>query len=75
MKENPLRELHAMGQSIWLDYIRRDLISRGNGVFTNMKRTVEARPCSLPHGHRQYVSVDSLQRYGFRSSFVLCGSG
>jgi len=58
MKENPLRKIRAMGQSIWLDYIRRDLISRGNGAFANMKRTVEARPCSLPHRRRQYVSVD-----------------
>ena len=29
MKENPLLTLHALGQSIWLDYIRRDLISSG----------------------------------------------
>ncbi len=29
MKESPLRKLHALGQSIWLDYIRRDLISSG----------------------------------------------
>ena len=29
MKENPLLKLHALGQSIWLDYIRRDLISSG----------------------------------------------
>lgn len=27
--ENPLRALLALGQSIWLDYIRRDLISTG----------------------------------------------
>jgi transaldolase len=27
MKDNPLRKLHALGQAIWLDYIRRDLIS------------------------------------------------
>ena len=26
---NPLRELGALGQSIWLDYIRRDLIASG----------------------------------------------
>jgi transaldolase len=26
---NPLRELKALGQSVWLDYIRRDLISGG----------------------------------------------
>ena len=26
---NPLKELEALGQSIWLDYIRRDLITTG----------------------------------------------
>ena len=30
MKKNPLKELGALGQSIWLDYIRRDLISSGD---------------------------------------------
>ncbi|MGA2090186.1 MAG: transaldolase [Endomicrobiales bacterium] len=29
MKKNPLKQLEAYGQSIWLDYIRRDLISSG----------------------------------------------
>jgi transaldolase len=29
MKNNPLKELGALGQSIWLDYIRRDLIASG----------------------------------------------
>jgi transaldolase len=29
MKGNPLQELGALGQSIWLDYIRRDLIASG----------------------------------------------
>jgi len=29
MKENPLKELGALGQSIWLDYIRRDLMTSG----------------------------------------------
>src|SRR5664280_2918615 len=29
MKENPLKKLGAFGQSIWLDYIRRDLIASG----------------------------------------------
>ena len=28
-KEQPLRKLQALGQSLWLDYIRRDLISSG----------------------------------------------
>ena len=29
MKENPLKQLAALGQSIWLDYIRRNLIVSG----------------------------------------------
>jgi transaldolase len=29
MKDNPLKEVAALGQSIWLDYIRRDLIASG----------------------------------------------
>ena len=29
VRENPLKQLEACGQSIWLDYIRRDLISSG----------------------------------------------
>jgi transaldolase len=29
MKHNPLRTLNALGQSIWLDYIRRDLVTSG----------------------------------------------
>lgn len=33
---NPLLELHAHGQSIWLDYIRRNLITSGE-----LKRLVE----------------------------------
>ena len=27
MEENPLKKLEALGQSIWLDYIRCDLIT------------------------------------------------
>ena len=29
MKNNPLKELEILGQSVWLDYIRRDLITSG----------------------------------------------
>jgi len=29
MKTNPLKQLESLGQSVWLDYIRRDLISSG----------------------------------------------
>jgi transaldolase len=29
MKPSPLQKLHSLGQSIWLDYIRRDLVESG----------------------------------------------
>ncbi len=29
MKDNPLKKLETLGQSIWLDYIRRDLMTSG----------------------------------------------
>ena len=29
MSDSPLKRLGTLGQSIWLDYIRRDLISSG----------------------------------------------
>jgi transaldolase len=37
MEENPLRKLQSLGQSIWLDYIRRDLIVSGE-----LRRLIEA---------------------------------
>lgn len=36
MKSNPLRELQGLDQSVWLDYIRRDLIRSGK-----LKRLIE----------------------------------
>ena len=29
MKTNPLQQLEALGQSIWLDYIKRDMFASG----------------------------------------------
>jgi hypothetical protein len=45
MKTSPLKQLGTLGQSIWLDYIRRDLIARGglrrlieeDGLETNVR--------------------------------------
>src|ERR1700756_1574638 len=33
---NPLKQLQALGQSVWLDYIRRDLLTGGE-----LKRLIE----------------------------------
>lgn len=35
-RKNPLKQLHELGQSVWLDYIRRDLITGGG-----LKRLIE----------------------------------
>lgn len=43
MKKNPLNELEALGQSIWLDYIKRDLITSG----TLKKLIVEDSLCGM----------------------------
>jgi transaldolase/glucose-6-phosphate isomerase len=29
LQQNPIRQLHGLGQSVWLDYIRRDLFTSG----------------------------------------------
>ena len=29
MNNNPLKKLEALGQSVWLDYIRKDMIENG----------------------------------------------
>src|SRR4029453_14664220 len=58
---NPLKELLAQGQSVWLDYIRRDLIRTGElkrldeedgirGVTSNP--TLFEKPIA---GHQQYT--------------------
>ena len=36
MKANPLQQLEKLGQSVWLDYIRRDLVRSGE-----LKRLIE----------------------------------
>ena len=40
MSSNPLKRLGALGQSIWLDYIRRDLIAGGG-----LRRLIEEMDC------------------------------
>lgn len=42
MKDNPLLQLEKLGQSIWLDYIRRDLMTdKGPDGETPLKRLIE----------------------------------
>ena len=39
--KNPLHELHALGQSVWLDYIRRGILD--NGELEEMIRRYDLR--------------------------------
>ena len=43
MKENPLLKLEALGQSIWMDFIRRGMISSGQ-----LKQLIEEDVTSNP---------------------------
>ena len=65
MKNNPVRQLETLGQSIWLDYIRRDLIA---GAFNNWdpaKHPMKDNPdsgkfaatISVPEGRHEYKFV------------------
>ena len=40
MKNNPLQQLETLGQSLWLDYIRRNLIASGE-----LRRLIEEDKC------------------------------
>jgi hypothetical protein len=39
MKTNPLKKLEILGQSVWLDYIRRDLITDGRLQSSQVPRS------------------------------------
>ena len=53
MSSNPLRQLQALGQSVWLDYIRRDLIESNE-----LRRLVEE------DGVRGITSIRNLALHG-----------
>ena len=59
MKENPLRRLHAFGQSIWLDYIRRDLISSGELRRLIASAKSEYKICRQIFGGERFGSLAS----------------
>ena len=46
MSVNPLKELETLGQSLWLDYIRRDLIASGE-----LRRLIEEDGLQIGRAH------------------------
>lgn len=55
MKNNPLKKLGTLGQSIWLDYIRRDLMVSGE-----LRRLIEEGTTSTPF---DMVVINDLDRF------------
>jgi len=47
---NPLQRLEALGQSLWLDYIRRDRIDSGGRWHRNER--AKRRACAPARMHR-----------------------
>jgi transaldolase len=73
MKNNPLKQLETLGQSIWLDYIRRDLIA-GGGLRRLIKedglRGMTSNPAIF-----EKVIADSLDYDGEIQAMALQGKG
>ena len=58
--ENPLRALQVFGQSVWLDYIRRSLITSGELRSPDRRRRPARRdvqPGDLREGHRRQLRL------------------
>ncbi len=75
MAANPLLRLHQLGQSVWLDYIQRDLIDNGGlerliredglaGVTSNPAIFEKA----ISSGHEYEAPIRELARRGLRAA-------
>jgi transaldolase len=68
---NPLQQLAALGQSVWLDYIHRDLFSGGRlrhlideDALTGMTSNPAIFEKAIDQGHAYDEQIDSLARAG-----------
>ncbi len=59
LQPNPLRRLHALGQSVWLDYIRRDLV-RGPELGRMIRQDALAGMTSNPTIFQKAIAESSL---------------
>ena len=63
--ENPLRALQVFGQSVWLDYIRRSLITSGElrrMIDEDGLRRRDLESGDLREGHRRKLRLQELPR-------------
>ena len=73
MTDNPLKRLSALGQSIWLDYIRRDLME-GGGLRRLIEddglRGMTSNPAifekAIAESHEYDAEIQALARTGLR---------
>jgi len=70
LQQNPLRRVHALGQSVWLDYIRRDLV-RGPELVRMIRQDALAGMTSNPTIFQKAIAESSLydddiRRFGAR---------
>jgi transaldolase len=70
LQQNPLRRLHALGQSVWLDYIRRDLV-RGPDLVRMIRQDALAGMTSNPTIFHKAIAEsalydDDIARYAAR---------
>jgi transaldolase len=59
LQQNPLRRLHGLGQSVWLDYIRRDLV-RGPELPKMIRQDALAGMTSNPTIFQKAIADSSL---------------
>ncbi|MEO8964526.1 MAG: transaldolase [Gammaproteobacteria bacterium] len=71
MKTNPLKKLNALGQSIWLDYIKRDLMASGQLkklIDEDALRGMTSNPSifeqAIAESHDYDKDIESMTRSG-----------
>jgi len=71
MKANPLQQLAALGQSVWLDYIHRDLFASGQlrrlieqDALSGMTSNPAIFEKAIDKGHAYDEQIDRLARAG-----------
>lgn len=71
MKQNPLRRVHALGQSIWLDDIRRDLLTSGELtrlIEDDALRGMTSNPAiferAISKGADYHIEIEALRGAG-----------
>jgi len=74
---NPLQQLAALGQSVWLDYIHRDLFSDGRlrrlidqDALTGMTSNPAIFEKAIDEGHAYDEQIDSLARSGHSADAI-----